>query len=90
MNKQEILEHINSLITAESGKPLSAGDKIIDSELDSLGMTLMLVSLDDTFNILKDDGNGDEFGNIDIPNITMKGLVKLCILSTQSVSMEQS
>lgn len=91
MKKQEVLDSINSMIVEEYGNSLTMQDKLIDSGLDSLGMSLFLIQLDSKFGVLADKQEGvSEFDHLDIENLTVRDLVNKCVLLTTQQSTEQS
>ena len=88
MDKQQILDRLNEIIKEEKGRPVTMDDKFIDSELDSLGITITMISLDADFPFL---GEGDEaWDKLDIPNLMVRDLVKLCKSSITNTSTDQS
>ena len=49
MEANEILKELNKIITFEHGKPVLAGSKLLDSELDSFGFTMVVLELDEKY-----------------------------------------
>ena len=88
--KQEILDFLNKHIVAEHGKPVSMDSKFTDAELDSLGTMIVLATLDAEYDFGKEIADEDFISELDIPNLTIRRLVKLCVLSTTKSSQEQS
>lgn len=87
MTKQEILDRINEIIEEEKGKAVPIDGKFIDSELDSLGISIALMTIDSEFPII-DDEVEDELEALDIENLTMRDLVHQCKLSITNTSTE--
>lgn len=86
--KKEVLDLINEAIKEEKGRPVGIDDMFMDSELDSLGVSLTLITLDEEFGYL--DGLVDEDGELqNIDKLTVRDLVKKCVLSSSSTSKEQ-
>jgi len=90
MKKSEILEKINEIIVDEKGQKVNINDLFVDSQLDSLGITITLVMIDAEFPIFKGVTTGKEFDSLDIPNLTMRDLITKCRLSITNTSTEQN
>jgi acyl carrier protein len=89
MNKVDIYNRINEIIYDENGEHVPKEGLFKDSGLDSLGITIALITLDSEFPILGDDQENG-FKDLDIPNLTMRDLVNKCKLSITNTSTEQS
>jgi len=87
MNKKEVLDFINAAIEEEKGQTVGMDDMFMDSELDSLGVALTLITLDEEFGCL--DGLEEEGELKGLEELTVRDLVKKCILATSSTSKEQ-
>jgi hypothetical protein len=87
MTKKEILDFINEAIEEEKGSAVGMDDMFMDSDLDSLGVSLTLIMLDEEFGFLKDLEKDGELK--DIEELTVRELVKKCILASSSTSKEQ-
>ena len=87
MTKKEILDFINEAIEEEKGSAVGMDDMFMDSDLDSLGVSLTLIMLDEEFGFLDDLEKDGELKNIE--ELTVRDLVKKCILATSSTSKEQ-
>jgi len=86
--KQEILDYLNAAIVDEKGNSITMDSMFMDSNLDSLGMMITLVTLDAKYPIFKDIPNEmDEIAYLDIPNLTVRELVRKCKLSITNTSM---
>ena len=87
MRKQEILDRINEIIQEEKGHPIGLDDLFTASELDSLGISITLMTIDSEFPIFQGMTDEDVFAALDIPTLTMRNLVNKCKLaSTVSVT----
>lgn len=86
MNKQEVLDFINEAIEEEKGQPVGMDDMFMDSDLDSLGVSLTLLALDEEFGCLGDLEEAGELRGID--ELTVRDLVKKCILASSNTSEE--
>ena len=89
MNKQQILDKINEIIVEEKGVAITINDKFMDSELDSLGITIALITIDSEFPIFQNVPDDQAFESLDIPNLTIRELITLCRLSIANTDTEQ-
>jgi len=87
MTKKEVLNFINEAIEEEKGLAVGMDDMFMDSDLDSLGVSLTLIMLDEEFGFLEDLEKDGELKNIE--ELTVRELVKKCILASSSTSKEQ-
>lgn len=87
--KQDILDYLNKQIDEEHGKPVTMNSKFTDAELDSLGTMIVLAALDAEYEFAE-LSDKDFLKKLDIPNLTIRELVKLCVLSTTNTSKEQT
>jgi len=85
--EKEILKDINEIIEEEHGNPVDMGNLLIDSQLDSLGMMLTLLTIDSKFGIFNFNKDED-VADLDIPNLTIKDIVKQCVLSKKGMPTE--
>ena len=86
--KQKILDQLNAIIVDEKGIPVTMKDMFTDSELDSLGTILTIAMLEAEYPIFKGIGEADGIQKLDIPNLTVRELIKKCILSITTTSKE--
>lgn len=85
--KQQILDKLNEIIVEEKGSPIKMDSLFIDSELDSLGTMITLVTLEAEYPFFKDLPEGvDEIASLDIPNLTIRDLIRKCKLSITNTS----
>ena len=74
-----IESYINKCIREEKGNKITVNQKISDSDLDSLGIVIMLLSVDDRYKCFKHiPDTEDVFEVLDIENMTLKDLILLC------------
>ena len=57
-----------------------------DAGLDSLGTMLTIITLEADFPFLNDIHDDDTFKYLDIPNLTVRELIKKCVLSITTSS----
>lgn len=87
--KQKILDQLNEIIVDEKGIPVTINSMFSDSELDSLGTILTIVTLESLYPIFKHISvEADAIKDLDIPNLTVRELITKCILSTTLISEE--
>lgn len=89
MNKREILARINEILMDEKGRAVTMDSMFMDAELDSLGTSIALIVIDSEFHIFDPDKAEKDLSDLDIPNLTIRGLVVKCILSIINTSTEQ-
>ena len=70
-NTEEILEVINVAIREEHGNRLQLTDKLIDSGIDSFGITMVLLALDEKYAAF----SSDWVGKTEIPSLTIQDLI---------------
>lgn len=51
MNKEDILQYINDTLEEEHGNPIGYDDTLISSGVDSFGLTMVLIALDNKYKI---------------------------------------
>ncbi|MCP4487733.1 MAG: hypothetical protein GY820_10515 [Gammaproteobacteria bacterium] len=94
--KQQILDRLNEIIDDEKGVPVTMNSKFSDAGLDSLGTVLTIATLEAEYPFFKDHENGmtsfenDAFQSLDIENLTVRELIRKCVLSITTQSTEQS
>lgn len=71
MNREKILSYINEVIIDEEGKPVTEDNLLIDSEADSFGISMILISIDDRFNIWTQE----EMEAMDVTTLTVKEIL---------------
>jgi len=84
ITKREILEVINDLIAAEKGHPVTMDGMLSDAELDSLGVLMLMATLDAEFPILTATGEDMGKEDMELRNISIRDLVVKCKLSVMS------
>ena len=87
MTKKEALDFINEAIEEEKGRAVGMDDMFMDSELDSLGVVLTLLVLEEEFGYMEGLEEGKEMEGVE--KLTVRELVKECILASSNTSKEQ-
>ena len=72
MSREENLAWLNELLEEEHGMALVEGDKLIDSEIDSFGITMVLLTMDQKF--------GEKFNDKWLKSIVIEELTVTQIL----------
>jgi acyl carrier protein len=89
--KQEILDRLNEIIIEEKGVRVTMDSKFSDAELDSLGTVITIATLEGDYPIFKDVPiDADALSTMNFETLTIRELVRQCILSKQSTSPEAS
>jgi len=78
----EVLDVINEVIREERGKRVTLDSTLLDADLDSFGITMLFVRLDDEYEYFKKAGlsENDPFGEIPYETITIREIVDTCLL----------
>jgi acyl carrier protein len=87
--KQVILDRLNDIIKDEKGVIVTMDDDFLDSELDSLGTVLTIAILESEYPFFAGMKDEDAFQSLDIANLTIRELIKLCVLSITNPSTDQ-
>ena len=66
MNRDTLLNEINDLIESEMGNRIEESDTIVSSEIDSLGLTIVLGTIGDKYGIY----DNNEFKELDFSTLT--------------------
>jgi hypothetical protein len=67
---EKLLEEINELIEEEHGEPITADDTIMSSGVDSFGITMIIMAINDKYNLW----DKKELGKVNYPNITPRDI----------------
>ena len=76
MNTEEVLAKINEIIVDEKGQAVTMDSMLLDADLDSLGISIALITIDSEFEILNQE---EDLSALDIPNLTITDLVEKCL-----------
>jgi acyl carrier protein len=69
-----ILDEINELLEEEHAELIGSDDAIISSGIDSFGLTMVLMTIGEKYDLWEDD---KEFGKIDFAKITPNDIARL-------------
>ena len=67
----EILEKLNELIESENGEPITLGSMLSDANLDSFGLTVLFIDLNEEYNCY----SKEEIHALKIPNLSIRNIV---------------
>lgn len=70
----KLLEEINELLEDEHAEPIEADQALASSEVDSFGLTMVLMAIGEKYKLWQD---AKEFGKIDFKNITPNDIQRL-------------
>jgi hypothetical protein len=87
-SKQAVFEFLNDAIEEEMGQRIDMDSLILDAGLDSLGLSVFFLTVDARYPIYKDVPEGKEYEAIGLKTLTMKELVRKCVLSTSATDTE--
>ncbi len=80
---EETLEVINGLIREEKGNRVTLDSTLLDADMDSFGITMLFLDLDDKYDYFKDiPADVDPFTTINYGEITIQEIVDQCILTS--------
>lgn len=87
--KQEVLDRLNEIIVEEKGTAVTMKSMWTDTNLDSLGTVITIATLEYEYPIFADLPNdADALQTLDFQKLTIRELVRKCVLSTMSQSQE--
>ena len=76
----EVLDFINVTIREEKGTRVNIESTLLDAELDSFGITVLFLELDEQYDYFIDvPSDVDPFSTIPFETITIKEMVDKCI-----------
>lgn len=73
MNNEELLQEINELIESEDGHAIEPEVLLIKSGLDSFGLTMVIISIDDKYELW----SPKELEELDVTIITVQNIIDL-------------
>lgn len=86
MNEEQILKSINTVIREEKGTRVTLDSTLRDANLDSFGITMLFITLDDLYKYFTKGKYGDDpFSEIPYDTITIKEIVNTCLLETTNI-----
>jgi len=85
--KQDILNRLNEIVVEEKGVPVTMDSDWTDTDLDSLGTLITIATLESEYPIFEP---GEGLESLDFHTLTIRELVKKCVLSITATSPEQS
>jgi len=83
---EEVLDFINTTIREEKGSRVTIASKLIDSELDSFGYTVLFLELDEKYGYFSDiPVEVDPFSTIDFPTISVEEMITKCLSNNTTI-----
>ena len=77
--RAQILARINEIVREEHGTRVSETSKILDTELDSFGFTMLFITLDQEYKYFEKAGyDGDVSGKIPYATLTISEMIDIC------------
>ena len=87
---EEILETFNKAIRNEHGNRVTLDSLLIDADLDSFGITMVLLEMDDNYKYFHKGSFGeDPFAEIPYYTISIKEIIDICKLETTTTENQQ-
>ena len=71
MNRDQIIDFVNEQIEEENGNPITEEQKLIDSGVDSFGLTMVIVNIDQKYDVYPKE----EFKKLKFDEMTLKKVV---------------
>ena len=79
--KENVLDYINVIVREEKGNRVDETSTLRDAALDSFGITMLFIALDERYQYFKKGGYGDNpFKEIHYDTITIKEVIATCLL----------
>ena len=88
--KQKVLDRLNEIIVEEKGQAVTMNSMWKDTDLDSLGTVITIATLEYDYPAMFADlaNDADALATLDFENLTIREIIKKCVLSTTSPSQE--
>ena len=84
--EQDIIDYMNNIIREEKGSRITINSSLRDADLDSFGITMLFVALDDEYQYFTKGRYSDNpFGEISYDTIMISDIVETCKLETISI-----
>ena len=84
--EQDIIDYMNNIIREEKGSRVTINSSLRNADLDSFGITMLFVALDDEYQYFTKGQYGDNpFGEISYDTIMISDIVETCKLETISI-----
>jgi len=81
--REDVLFNINEIVRQEKGTRVDETSTLRDAALDSFGITMLFIALDDLYHYFNKAGyTKDPFKQIPYDTITIKEIIDTCLLET--------
>ena len=88
--RTEVLAEINKVIREEKGRRVTEESTLREAELDSFGITMLFIALDDEYQYFTKAGYGEDvFKVIPYDTLTISEMIDICVLETTTTSSPQ-
>ena len=82
--EEEITQFVNKVIRQEHGKAMrDRADKLVDTGIDSLGITIVILELETEYGILTDE----QLTRIEIKDITLGDIIDMVLDENRKISV---
>ena len=82
--EEEIIQFVNKRIRQEHGKAMrDRADKLVDTGIDSLGITIVILELESKYGILTDE----QLTRIEIKDITLGDIIDMVLDENRKLSV---
>ena len=82
--EEEITQFVNKLIRQEHGKTMrNRTDKLVDTGIDSLGITVVILELENEYGIL----TNEQLTSIEIKDITLGDIIDMVLDENRKISV---
>ena len=84
--EQDIIDYMNNIIREEKGSRVTINSSLRDADLDSFGITMLFIALDDEYQYFtKGQYSDNPFCEISYDTIMISDIVETCKLETISI-----
>ena len=88
--RAEVLAKINKIIREEKGRRVTEENTLRDADLDSFGITMLFVALDEEYQYFTKAGYGDDvFKVIPYDTLTISEMIDICVSETTTTLSPQ-
>lgn len=78
--REQVLARINEIVREEHGNRVNEASKVLDTELDSFGLTMLFIALDQEYKYFEKAGYGDDVaGKIPYDTLTISEVIDVCV-----------
>ena len=75
-----VLDRINEIVREEHGNRVDETSKVLDTDLDSFGLTMLFITLDQEYKYFEKAGYTDDVaGKIPYATLTISEMIDVCV-----------